>query len=393
MLRRHWKSILFALIVFAIGGAAISAPYLPRLVYEGFPGPVWPARGSFAEVAGAENVTPLAEALTSAPLDPQLETLIDESGAMALLIVEDGTLRIEHYAEGITATTRLNSYSMVKSLVGALVLKAVAVGRLAGLNQPIGATLANIGDAEFRTTPLRAFLKMQSGVLFESEGSKAASGMPTKDLEGAFSNPFGPLARLHMQGLDAVSHRLSRATAATEFNYQNINTAILGAVLEEAYGQPLQALLSEKIWKPSGAASAEWRRYGEDTGVSAYCCLYATPRDWARVAGFIASNGDGGEAFLPPELWRLLLGQDYDKAALHEGVYGLHLRHDILDRAGEALQGRFTYFVGSGGQIVYLMPEKNLVVVRFGESSQLLHSTLYASWRTLRGKVNQASVN
>ena len=31
---------------------------------------------------------------------------------------------MEHYAPGVTQETRLNSYSMIKSLVGALVLKA-----------------------------------------------------------------------------------------------------------------------------------------------------------------------------------------------------------------------------------------------------------------------------
>ena len=55
----------------------------------------------------------------------------------------------------------------------------------------------------------------------------------------------------------------------------------------------------------------------------------------------------------------------------------------MLDRPGEPLQGPFAYFFGSRGQTVYLMPERDLVVVRFGGKIQLLHSTLYGVGRSL----------
>ncbi|GEM_PF-3578677 len=39
--------------------------------------------------------------------------------------------------------------------------------------------------------------------------------------------------------------------------------------------------------------------------------------------------------------------------------------------------------MGQNGQILYIMPEKNLVVYRAGERYQLLHSTLYGAWNTI----------
>jgi len=385
VLKHHWKKLTLG--VAAAGAAALMlwAPYLPRLAYEGFPAPTWPAPGRFADVAGNANGPPLALPTRTAALDPKLSALFDGSGAKALLAYEGGALGIEHYAEGITADTRFNSYSLVKSLVGTLVLKAVAEGRLASLDQPVGATLPGVGDKAFRAVTLRAFLQMRSGVLFEAGAAKSLSGGTAKDLEAAFANPFGPLARLHMQGLDAVKHRLFRTSdPAPKFSYQNVNTAVLGAVLEKIYGRPLQDILAEKIWTPAGAAPAKWRKYNSGAAVSAYCCLYARARDWVKVARFIAANGDAGAPLLPVADWRTLLGRDLDAARLRKGVYGLHMRHDLLDRPGEPLQGGFTYFVGNGGQIVYLMPDKDLVVVRFGDTMQLLHSTLYATWRTLK---------
>ena len=388
---KHWKKLIFAAVVAGAATVMIWAPYLPRLAYEGFPAPIWPASGSFADVAGSPADPPLTAPAAAAPLDPKLRALFDGSGAKALLAHEGGKLGIEHYADGVTSKTRFNSYSLVKSLVGALVLKAVADGRLKSLDQPVGDILPDVGDRAFRAVSLRAFLEMRSGVLFEAGGAKSISGVGAKDLETAFANPFGPLARLHMQGLDEVKHRLF-TTPSPKFNYQNVNTAILGAVLERAYGKPLQTILAENIWKPAGAAPAKWRRYNGGAGISAYCCLYARARDWVKVGRFIAANGRADAPFLPAADWRALLGRNLSKTRLRKGVYGLHVRHDLLDRPGEPLQGGFTYFIGNGGQIVYLMPDKDLVVVRFGDAMQLLHSTLYATWRTLRSGRRQGPV-
>ena len=39
--------------------------------------------------------------------------------------------------------------------------------------------------------------------------------------------------------------------------------------------------------------------------------------------------------------------------------------------------------MGQGGQVLYLLPEQQLVVYRSGETAQLLHSTLYGAWNSI----------
>ncbi|WP_167648122.1 hypothetical protein [Mameliella alba] len=124
-------------------------------------------------------------------------------------------------------------------------------------------------------------------------------------------------------------------------------------------------------------APAEWRENPNSGRVSAYCCLYATPRDWAKVAHYLLQNGTGAHPFLPDTLWRDWILPDLAPASRHAGAYGGHLRHDVLDRPDEALQGPFAYMAGHGGQVVYLLPARDTVVVRFGARPQLLHTTLY----------------
>ncbi len=77
-------------------------------------------------------------------------------------------------------------------------------------------------------------------------------------------------------------------------------------------------------------------------------------------------------------------------ADLSRNRYGLHIYHNILDRKGEPLQGRFAFAFGSKGQVIYMMPDKDLDIVRLGEQVAPLRSTLYSAWRSM---VNSAPLS
>ncbi len=385
-LNRRLLLIPFAIVAAAVPALALAwAPYLPRLAFEGYPQPAWPASGSFAAVSGAERAPDeIPNALQGTKFTPRGQRLFEQGEGKALLIFQGGKLHMEHYADGITPDTKLNSYSMVKSLVGLLVLRAHADGRIESLDDPINRYVDDGGNQEWGSIPVIAFLRMRSGIDFEAGGPQGSSAYRGKDIKATRINPFGPLAQLHMLGLDTVARDLRTKNADRgRYNYQNINTAILGRLVSKVYGQPLEQVLSEKIWKPAGAAEAHWRRYGPGLDVSPYCCLYGTPRDWLQVGIFVLNNGTAREKLLPTNLWRQFLGLDLRYEDIRNGYYGLHLFRNVLDRAGEPLQGPFSYMLGRGGQVVYLMPEKDLIVVRFGGKVQLLHSTLYTSWRSI----------
>ncbi len=368
---------VFALVFGAVG-VCLAAAYGSGLfdnVPTGYPRAVWPALGSYETVPGQSR--PLQQALSPASLNQRGLELFETSESRALLVWRDGRLVLEHYADGFGPYSKLNSYSLVKSLVGALVLKAVSEGRIDSLDDPIGKYLQDLESDAFRNRPVLSFLEMRSGLDFERDGAEKQDRFATY-------NPFGNLARLHAGGLPAVGDSLDVLPEEEEkFVYQNVNTAILGHLLEKLYGQPLNRLLAERIWLPAGAAEANWLRHSNADAVTAYCCLYATPRDWIKAGRFLMENGSPQKPFLRQDLWHKFFGDGLARQALVKGTYGLHVRHNILDREGEALQGPFTYMLGQGGQIVYMMPDKDLVVVRFGERHSLLHSTLYSVWNSL----------
>jgi CubicO group peptidase (beta-lactamase class C family) len=379
---RKW--IVGAVVVLAAGviGTFAYAPYLPQLLLEGFPPLVFADRGHFVAIAGTTPPRDLqtTDAAQQRELVPELATKFAESGGAALLAYRDGHLALEHYAPGMTADTRFNSYSMAKSLVGALIYKAMAEGKIANLDVTLGELLPD--DRGLQSLTLRSLITMRAGIHFDTANSKFGSSNG-KDNDTA-PNPFGPLARLHFMGLAAIEAGLEiDATASTDFNYQNVNTALLGEVLEVVYGEPLQDLLATRLWGPALAAPALWRQPTEAATVSAYCCIYATARDWIRIGIYLSQNGAAGAPFLPEPLWREFMGLDVGPDELTANHYGQHISQNVLDRPGEALQGPFTYLLGQSGQVLYLMPQHGLVVYRAGERVQLLHSTLYGAWNSL----------
>lgn len=383
--------ILLALVVglFAAAGVTLyKYPYLPTIAQEGFPAEVWPASGIYVQVTGTPLKWPHlleADAKPVSKAGEKLNTLLQETQTDALVAYHKGKLKYAYFRPGIVPETQFNSYSMAKSVIGYLVMKAIDEGEIDNLDSEIGEYLLMLDDERLRKMPIRAFLTMRSGLEFEKKNPpKPLANDAKRAPDEKNSNPFTPLARVHIEGVNPILGSLQLPEAPTfDYHYQNVNTALMGAMLTAIYNQPLNEILSEKIWQPAGARHARWRTYTHDGAVTAYCCLFATAEDWAKVGIYLMNNGKPGAPFLAPERNRLMNAPQYPASELQKGIYGLHVRHDILDRAGEPLQGPFTYFLGFGGQLVYMKPEEDLVVVRFGRRHTLLHSTLYYVWREI----------
>jgi len=97
---------------------------------------------------------------------------------------------------------------------------------------------------------------------------------------------------------------------------------MLGRVLAAAVKKNVAAYLEEKIWKPMGAESeATW--YTDRKGVErTHCCIGATTRDFARLGGLVAHQGQwNGKQIIPAE-WLVQM----------TSLHGEHLRKVAIDR-------------------------------------------------------------
>ena len=86
--------------------------------------------------------------------------------------------------------------------------------------------------------------------------------------------------------------------------YSNCDTMVLGEILFRATGQDLQTYADRHLFSKIGMTAYWWRDNTASAQVDgnylAYCCLDATPRDFAKFGQLLLNNGEwNGEQVVP----------------------------------------------------------------------------------------------
>jgi CubicO group peptidase (beta-lactamase class C family) len=277
-----------------------------------------------------------------------------------------GELVDSHFAEGVSAATPFTAFSMHKSLLALAILAAIEDGILEGLDAPVGTYIPEwSGDARGAIT-LRQLLGQVSGLEHMPMGSGDARA--------------AALVLSSQVSATALQYGLAGAPGTT-FNYNNVNSQILGIALENALaerGMVYAEYLSERLWKPLGNGDASLWLEDEGGSPRYYSGMEASLADWLRIGIMISGNGAIGDTqVLAPEsiaalsvpsalndayslnTWR---GADWKPQRRYGPTNPSTVPHSAPYLAGDVL-----YFDGFGGQRVYVVPSQHLVVARFGE--------------------------
>ena len=273
----------------------------------------------------------------------------------SLVVIVDGKLVDERYADGFTKDTPFLSWSMAKSVTATLVGAAVLQGHIdLAERAPV---------ASWRNDPQRGeitwddLLHMQSGLQFEEEYGKTRSDVNRMLFETADTGA-------------AAENAPAAYDAGTRWYYSSGETNLVSKLLRLTLtekGVDYHNFGREKIFEPVGAASVvmEPDAAGNFIG-SSY--IYATARDWARLGQLYLQDGVWNGARLLPEGWAQYVAEP---AAHADGQYGAHF---WLNRSGAGEREQFftelpeeMYFMaGHEGQYVFIFPSKRMVVVRTG---------------------------
>ncbi|MEO1250844.1 MAG: serine hydrolase [Pseudomonadota bacterium] len=324
------------------------------------PEPVLPARPVIAD----EPWRLSDDAALRAEIDQILTRAVDDEtgGHRAFLVVKDGRLIAEAYADGFDASTPMLSWSMAKSITAAMIGVAVREGLIDIDEAPPIPEWRKPGDARGAIT-WRHLLQMQSGLAFNEEGYAD----PASDINQT-------LYRAQSAADLGIRQPLTNQPGAI-WRYASGSTNALQRALRltlESVGRDYHRFAHEEIFEPLGAASAvfETDPAGEFVGSS---FLYATARDWAKFGQLYLQNGEwAGRAILPAG-W-----VDFVRApaAQSDGRYGAHF---WLNADGADGRRRYmpplpeTTFTMSGfeGQYVMIVPDAELIIVRLGRTPDL----------------------
>jgi CubicO group peptidase (beta-lactamase class C family) len=310
---------------------------------------LWPA---------GNRVAPSQNAAVEAILDdPDMQG----PGMRAMVVVHNGRIIGERYADGFSPETPLLGWSMTKTVNSAIIGTLIRAGRL---------DLADTGLFEAWTIDdrdeiaLADLMAMSSGLAFNEDYGDVTDVTRMLYLEpdmAAFA-----------------AHKPLVAAIGENFYYSSGTAVMLARIWQDRFDDPQAALAwpHEALFRPLGMTSAVLETDARGTFVgSSY--LYATARDWARFGQFLLQEGvSNGEAILPPGYVAWMR----DPAPASNGEYGrgqlwLHgpraaTPDDQHADTGFTLPADAYWLLGHDGQTTTVVPSQNLVVVRMGLTPQ-----------------------
>lgn len=271
-------------------------------------------------------------------------------GTRAIVVLKDGQLVAERYAEGFDKDTPQLGWSMSKSVTNLIVGRLVQAGKMSLDDKEL---LPEWTDDRQQIT-IRDLLTMTSGLSWDE--TYALNTTITKML---YMEPD--------MGTFVASQELAH-TPGTHLQYSSGSTTLLCSILAPEHAGA--NLPREQIFAPLGLTSAVMEPDGAGTPVcSSY--MWATPRDWAAVGQFVLQDGEWNGEQLLPDQWMNDSTQALDVESEEDAPYASSwwpnsyadgtLLHASLPPDAYWAQGH-------DGQRIYVVPSEELVVVRLGFS-------------------------
>lgn len=288
---------------------------------------------------------------SSNTISKELMDSLKKYEAISLLFIQHDSILIEKYFEGAEDSTRSNSFSVSKSFISALVGRAIKLGFIKSIDQPVADYIAEFKEGDKSKITIRHLLTMSSGL----------------DWDEAYSSLFSQTTEAYY-GTELEKQVLAlpvKKQPGIYFEYKSCDTEILALVLMRATGMNVATFLEKELWAPMGAAGASWSLDHADGIEKAYCCLYATAKDFARLGSLYLHQGN----------WK---GQQLiDSSYIQQAITPSHLLDPKTEMPTtcygfqwwvvDEYKGISAFYMrGILGQNIVVIPSMDMIVVRLG---------------------------
>ncbi len=309
------------------------------MINHRYPSRTWPVgdEGAFAPAPASADIAFLDATIRSALEDGYGE----RTNTTALVIVHNGRIVRERYADGFGIQTPQRTWSVAKSIAATIVGAAVQRGRV-----DVAAPAA-IANWQFARDPRRAItldhlLHMSSGLTSDSAGNRTDAiyfGGTTVDEQA----PAWPLI----------------AQPGTTFRYANNDTLLATLAIAPTFATHPPRAFFDSVNMHSTIAETDWRgNYILSSQV------WATARDLARFGMLYLNDGVWNGTRVLPENWRTYVSTP--SGPQPPGDFGYGASFWLMNRS-EGVPADTIAAFGNRGQYVVIVPSRNIVIVRRGE--------------------------
>jgi CubicO group peptidase (beta-lactamase class C family) len=279
-----------------------------------------------------------------------------ERRTRAILIIHDGQIIAEKYAEGFDKNSRHMGWSMTKSVMNALVGILIRQEKLE-LNAP---------------APIEAWKNDSRSAITLHNLLQASSGLQWEENYGGPSDATNMLFKKRDAG-EFASHAPLLHDPGTVFYYSSGTSNMISWIARKSVGDSVYHRLPyEQLFYPLGMYSMIVEPDAGGTFVAS-SFSYATARDWARFGMLFLNDGYWTTGRILPEGW-----VEYSTTPAKgapQGEYGAQFwlnagaPGNSINRKYPSVPTDLFWADGYEGQNVFVLPSENLVVVKLSQST------------------------
>ena len=324
-LNKNTFSLLFSALLFSL---SVSATYFPD-------NQSWIKSSPEEEGVSTEKVNKL------------LDLSFSDDATQAVVVVKNGKIISEKYADGYDIDSHGTSWSMAKSYYAALVGISIDRGEIKSLDERVSSYLDYFNDERSDIT-IRDLLDMSSGLDF-----------PSHEHEKMFFQT-DHLAYAKEVGVEK--------DAGIKFEYNNVNSMLIGDILFQATGKKADLLFIERILKP--LQIDDYKLWKDEMGnVMTYCCVDMSARDYSKIGLLFSRNGVWNDEQLISkkfidETFRVVW-ETPSRFTDYKRYYSLHWWVSKYDEESKIFNTS-----GKFGQYTFVDRENDIVVTRISKYSQ-----------------------
>jgi CubicO group peptidase (beta-lactamase class C family) len=232
----------------------------------------------------------------------------------ALVVLVDGELRYEYYAQGNGPQTPHILMSSSKSVTG-LLLGILAHEDKIDYALPVSHYLPEMEGTRYAKVSIRDLIDMRVKIVL-NPAEQRAYDLAT-NWEPASATPSSANLKTFFQSLSG-----SPVEAGGPFRYVSANTDLLGWIIERATGSTFAHLLEERLWKPMGAECPAYVTLDQDGLARCAGGICTTARDFAKLGQLLLSQGKSGDRPVIPSAVIDDIRRHADRSAWSEGQWG-----------------------------------------------------------------------
>ena len=278
-----------------------------------------------------------AEKVNESVLNQLSNMIMSDPATQALIVSHNGNIILEQYGNGYSKTDFVTSQSIAKAFYAVLFGVAIEKGLLDDLDQPISDYLPEWKNDKRGEITIRNLLEMKSG-LYRSESWNEEMFLSRNNLDFALS-------------VELVKE------PGEIFEYNNVNTALLGPVIEKIYNASPHEVLKKEILNP-----LEITEYGlwKDHALNdiTFHGIDLAPLDFIKFGQLYAQKGSWEGKQLVNKAF-----MEQSMQPISEGPGELYGMHTSIRKMSE--NKRLLVKEGFNGQYLFVIPEENLVAVKF----------------------------